>query len=97
MDKHIEAIVKQIPNLKLQLNLGERHRIMRSGMRQGSLWVTPRKKCYAVCVTGEAEVLMYNFLLTHYGKETWVDQGKKHWNIDHIGDVSKIIHQFGES
>ncbi len=80
--------------LRLQINKGERHRIMRNGVRRGSLWVTPGTNCYCVCVTGETEAILYDFLRSDFGAETGEDQGKKYWNVISIKDVDKIIRQF---
>ena len=98
MNRDIGAIVDQCPMLHFQVNKGERHRIMRSGIRRGSLWVTPRTNCYCIAPTGEVEALMYYFLSSHFGAETGQDhKGKwEYWNIRDIGDVSKIIRRFGD-
>jgi hypothetical protein len=73
---------------------------MRSSIRRGSLWVTPRTNGYRVLLTGEeVKERMYNFLCSHFGKETGEDHKDrkwKYWNIRDIGDVSKIIRHFGE-
>lgn len=96
MNTDVEATVKQCPLLTLQVNLGERHRIMRRGMGRGSLWVTPYVSTYLVVVTGEAETLLYSFLCSHFGAELGESQGKKYWKINDIGDVAKIIRRFGQ-
>jgi hypothetical protein len=98
MNGDIKAIVEQCPVLHFQVNKGERHRIMRSGIRRGSLWVTPRTDCYCVAPTGEVEASMDNFLRTHFGPEDGADyKGRwKWWNIPNLGDVAKIIQRFGE-
>ena len=96
MNADIESLVGKYPILTVRLNKGERHRIMRSDIRRGSLWVTPRSNWYSVCVTGEVEGLMYNFLCSTFRSEDGEDQGRKYWNIGDIGDVSKIIRRFGQ-
>ena len=99
MDRTIKAIVEQCPMLRVQVNKGERHRIMHNGIRRGSLWVTPRTHWYCVEPTGEVGALMYNFLHDHFGPETGEDyKGRwKYWDIKGIGDVSTIIRRFGEN
>lgn len=57
MNNVVKATVEQCPKLELQINKGERHRIIHSGIRSGSLWITPRLKSYCVCPTGEVETL----------------------------------------
>jgi hypothetical protein len=97
MNKEIESTVAQCQLLKVKENIGARHRISHSGVRSGSLWVTPMVKCYCVCPTGEVETLLYNYLCSHFGTETGVDQSRKYWNIENYGDVAKVIRRFGES
>ena len=96
MNNDVKATVEQCPKLQLRLNKGERHRIMHSGIRSGSLWITPRLNCYCVCPTGEAEPPLYDFLCSHFGTETGTDQNRKYWNIENYGDVAKVIRRFGE-
>jgi hypothetical protein len=96
MNNDIKSTVAKCPQLTLQLNKGERHRVMRSGLRRGSLWVTPRMNGYNVLLSGEADGLLCNFMRSHFGAETGEDQGYKYWNITDYGDVAKIIRRFGE-
>jgi len=98
MNTDIKAIVEQCPLLHLQLNKGERHRIMRTGITRGSLWIAPRIHYYSVTPSGEVETLMYHFLHSQFGAETGEDyKGRwKYWNILDIDGVAKIIHRFGE-
>jgi hypothetical protein len=98
MNRDIIAIVDQCPALRFKVNKGERHRIMRSGIKRGSLWVTPKTNCYCVTLTGEVEALMYNFLHTRFGAENGEDyKGRwKWWNITDLGEVATIIQRFGE-
>ncbi len=98
MNIKIKAIVEQCPMLHFQVNKGEIHRIMRSGIVRGSLWVTPRVNYYTVTPTGEVATRIYDFMCSHFGAETGEDhKGRwKYWNIREIGDVSKIIRHFGE-
>lgn len=96
MDENIKATVAKCPKLEMQLNVGERHRIMRSDVTRGSLWVTPRVSCYRVSTTGEVATLLYNFLCSNFGTETGVDQNRKYWNIEQFRDVAEVIHRFDE-
>ena len=99
MNAKIREIVEQFRMLHFQVNKGKRHRIMRSGIRRGSLWVTPRTKGYCIAPTGEVEEKMESFLRTNFGAESGRDTQNrwKYWNISDIADVSKIIRRFGEA
>ena len=98
MNREIQAIVKQYPMLTLQVNKGERHRIMRNGIRRGSLWISPRINAYSITPTGEVASLMDHFLRSNFGPETGEDyKGRwKYWKISDIADVSSIIRHFAE-
>jgi hypothetical protein len=98
MNRDIKAIVDLYPLLHLQVNKGERHRIMRSDIKRGSLWIAPRVHYYSVTPSGEVEVLLDHFLRSHFGAEHGVDykQRWKWWNIPELGDVAKIIQRFAE-
>ena len=98
MDTDIKAIVDQCPLLHLQLNKGERHRITRSDIKRGSLWIAPRIHFYSVTPTGEVEALLSHFLHSHFGAETGQDyKGRwKYWNIPDFDTVNKLIQRFGE-
>ncbi len=84
--------------LHFQVNKGERHRITRSGITRGSLWVAPRTDGYCITPAGEVETLMYDFLHTNFGNERGEDyKGRwKWWNITDCGDVARVIQHFAE-
>lgn len=98
MNSNIKAIVEQFPSLSLQVNIGERHRIMRSGIKRGSLWIAPRVCGYNVSPTGEVETLMLHFLRSQFGVETGQDsKGRwKCWDIPGLDGITKIIQRFAE-
>jgi hypothetical protein len=98
MNKDIKAIVEQCPLLHFKVNKGERHRIMRSGTKRGSLWVVPRTNGYCITPTGELEERMSNFLKTNFGRNSGEDyKGRwKWWNIKDLGGVARVIQHFGE-
>ena len=98
MNSDIKAIVDQFPSLSLQVNIGERHRIMRTGIKRGSLWIAPRLHYYSVTPSGEVEALLSHFLHSHFGAETGQDyKGRwKVWNIPDLAGVTKLIQRFGE-
>jgi len=98
MNTDIKAIVDQFPSLSLKVNIGERHRISRSGIKSGSLWIAPRVRCYSVTPSGEVEDLLYHFLHSNFGDANGVDyKGRwKWWNITELDDVAKIIQRFAE-
>ena len=97
MNSEIKAIVDQLPSLTLQVNVGERHRIMRSDIRRGSLWISPRRDSYSVAPTGEVEEVLSHFLQSQFGPESGQDsKGRwKIWNISDIGGVTELIRRFG--
>lgn len=96
MNRDIISIVENYPMLHFKVNKGERYRIMRSGIRRGSLWVAPRIKGYSITPTGEVAAQMHDFLCSHFGKEAGEDYlGRwKWWNIENIVDLSKIIRRY---
>jgi hypothetical protein len=98
MSSDIKAIVDQFPSLSLKVNIGERHRIMRSGIKRGSLWIAPRVRGYNVIPTGEVETLILHFLHSHFGVESGGDsKGRwKYWDIPDLDGVAKIIQRFAE-
>ena len=97
MNTNINAAVNNCPLLNLDVHEDGLHRISRNGLSKGSLWIRIKTTGYTVCITGEVKTLMNNFMLTNFGSETSIVQGKIYWsNINDIGDVSKIIRRFGE-
>jgi hypothetical protein len=98
MNTDTKAIVEQCPTLHFQVNKGERHRIMRSDIRRGSLWIAPRLHYYSVTPSGEVEALLSHFLHSHFGAETGQDyKGRwKVWNIPDLAGITKLIQRFGE-
>ena len=98
MNSDIKAIVDQCPSLTLQVNIGERHRIMRSDIKRGSLWIAPRRHYYSVTSSGEVEALLSHFLHSHFGAETGQDsKGRwKVWDIPDLAGITKLIQRFGE-
>lgn len=99
MSHDIERIVEAYPLLTLQVNVGERHRIMHGEIARGSLWITPKASCFNVAPSGhEVEALMYDFLRNHFGPAARVYAEKwKEWDIDDIGAVASIIRRFASS
>jgi hypothetical protein len=97
MNSDIKAVVDHCPLLHFQVNKGERHRIMHSGIRRGSLWITPRTDCYCVTPTGEVETLMYHYLHSNFGAESGQDGRYRWWSIADFDEVAGIIRRFGES
>ena len=96
IDREIKAIVESCPRLDCHVNKGERHRIMRSDIESGGLWVTPRARGYNVTLTGEVATLMYPFLCNRFGKET--GEGRyKWWDIQNIKDLAEIIRHFDKA
>jgi len=96
MDAKIKTAVSSYSNLTLQVNDGEIHRIMRADIRRGSLWFEPRKQGYTVCLTGEVEGLLYNFVRENFGTPYRVHQGKNYWLVSGINEVEQIIERFSQ-
>ncbi len=98
MNTNIKDIIQGCPTLYFKVNKGERHRIMRSDIGRGSLWISPRISGYNVIPTGDVEALMLHFLRDHYGSESGEDyKGRwKYWNIPDIAGVAAIIQRFGD-
>jgi len=97
MNPTIKAIVATCPTLSLKVNVGERHRIMNSNIRRGSLWIRPQQHNYSVLITGEVDSLLYHYLKSQYGVQVGEDQGRKYWLVDNVEDTGEIIRYFGES
>lgn len=95
MNPTVKATVAASPTLSLKVNVGDRHRIMSSSVKRGSLWVRPRKSDYSVLVTGEVERLLYQFIKSRHGLHYGEDQGRKYWLVQNVEDVVEIIRYFG--
>ena len=95
MNPTIKAIVASCPALDLKVNVGERHRIMNSNCRLGSLWIRPRRNSYSVLLTGEVDSLLYHYLKSRNGPHVGEDQGRKYWLVENVEDVGEIIRYFG--
>lgn len=91
---NIKSSVAVCPNLSLKLNIGDRHRIMHSRIRKGSLWIRPQTERYRVSITGEVDGLLYHYLKGRFGINVGEDQGRKYWHIEKIEDVQQVIRHF---
>ena len=89
--KFIESLVSTLePILSLKINMGDRHRIMKSGWK-GSMWVTQRASGYRVHITGDVEKHLTEDLEALYGKCNGIDLGYPYWYVDDKKDVVEII------
>lgn len=95
LNSNIKSVVSRYPLLSVQLNVGDRHRIVHSGLQRGSLWIRPRARDFRVLVTGEAETVLYHYMLNDFGPHVGEDQGRKFWIVPDVQDVEHIISQFG--
>ena len=94
MNPNIKAAVNDCPNLSFKVNVGDRHRIMNSEIRKGSLWILPRRNDFRILVTGEVEGYLYHFLKIHFGTNIGEDQGRKYWYVPDLADLERIIRFF---
>ena len=64
MNTDFESIVCKYPLLSIKENKGSRHRIMHSGVSNGSLWIRPRKRDenYRVLISGDVDQLLGYYL-----------------------------------
>ena len=96
MNINIRSTIDGCQRLSLQVNKGSRHRITRSDVRRGSLWVTPRTNNFKVLVSGEVGPILFDYLRSHFGTEAGEDQNKKYWDIEDIQKVASIIKRFDQ-
>lgn len=91
----IKDTVRIYPHLLLQVNKGNRHRIINSSIDKGSLWVKARIRHgdNYVEVTGNAESKLYSFLQNNFGVHDGENQGKKYWYLSD-SDLKKAIEYY---
>jgi hypothetical protein len=99
MNESIKSAVAAQPDLKLKLNKGEHHRIMKTGWH-GSLWIfKTERRGYRVETTGSVGTRLNpeirNVLGRDYDQETV--KGYKIWFVDTAEDVKKIIDIYGRT
>ena len=102
MDLNIKALVDRYPNLRLQINLGNRHRIIHRHIDRGSLWVGIRRTGeYNIGAGGDVRPVLID-LFNHYADPaigTYMDDYIPHRKgliIPNITEMAKIIRRLGE-
>jgi hypothetical protein len=102
MDQDIKAIVDRYPNLRLQINLGNRHRIIHRRITRGSLWVYPlRSGAYTIAVNGEVKSIIIDMMNKHVLPEIGMsyddyEAKRKALLIPNITEMANIIRRLGE-
>lgn len=97
MISEIHEAVNRYPNLRLQENEGERHRIMKDGVSNGSLWLEKQTKCYRLKLTGDIAVALQGDVRSLVGEPALVDQGVDVWRLPFDGTMEKIIRRLSEA
>ena len=70
---------------------------MKSGIKQGSLWIEPRSSNYfRVLISGGVDELLSRFMEDNFGEVAGMDQGKKYWKVEGIESVLRIIHSLAK-
>lgn len=102
MDHHIKVLVDRYPNLRLQVNLGNRHRIIHRRIDRGSLWVGIRRTGdYVIGAGGDVRPVLID-LFDHYVDPaigTYLDDyipQRKRLIIPNITEMANIIRRLGE-
>ena len=102
MDHNIKAHVDRYPNLRLQVNLGNIHRIIHRRIDRGSLWVGIRRAgVYNIGANGGVLPILID-LFDHYADPvigTYMDDyipRRKGLIIPNITEMAKIIRRLGE-
>jgi len=106
MDLNIKALVDRYPNLRLQVNLGNRHRIIHRRIDRGSLWVYPFQTGeYTYGPTGDVKSIIIDLMHKHVLPEvgsSYDDYEAKHKLllttkiVINITEMAKIIRRLGE-
>lgn len=96
-DPSIELAVSKYSQLVLQVNAGQRHRIIKQGFGgSGSLWMRAITNGYRVLVTGDVDSLLYPLISNLYGSEHGEDQGRKYWRLD-LDGMQSVVRMFAEA
>ena len=102
MDLNIKALVDRYPNLRLQINLGNRHRIIHRHIDRGSLWVYPlQTSAYTITANGEVRPIIIDMMNQHVLPEIGnsyddYEAKRKALLIPNITEMANIIRRLGE-
>jgi hypothetical protein len=97
MIPEINAVVQRYPNLRLQVNKGERHRIIKNGVSRGSLWLAKQSERYRLKLTGDIAAALRGYVLAIAGDPAYADQGVDVWHLPFDGTMEKIIWKLAET
>ena len=97
MIPEINAAVQRYPNLRLQVNKGEIHRIRKDGITSGSLWLEKQRECYRLQLTGEVIPLLTDYVIKQVGDPAYVDKGYNVWRLPFDGSMEKIMRKLAET
>jgi hypothetical protein len=97
MIPEINAAVQQYPNLRLQVNKHEYHRVTKNGVSRGSLWLAKQSECYRLKLTGDIAVALRGYVLAIAGDPAYADQGVDVWRLPFDGSMEKIMRKLAET
>lgn len=97
MIPEINAAVQRYPNLHLQVNKREIHRVRRNEITSGSLWLEKQMQGYRLQLTGEMVPLLTAYVIEQVGEPAYVDKGYDVWRLPFDGTMEKIIRRVAEA
>jgi len=95
MNENITAIVTKCENLSLKVNVGERYRISKVGLK-GSLWLELQQEAFRLKLTGEVKFRLSNYVTTNVGSEPVEDQGDPVCHQPLNGTMEMIVSEFNK-
>ncbi|MBY5944785.1 hypothetical protein [Photobacterium rosenbergii] len=95
MNSNIIAIVNKCENLSLKVNVGERYRISKSGLK-GSLWLQPQQAAFRLKLTGDVKSRLSSFVIGKVGSKSHDDQDNPVWHLPFDGSMEVIVSAFNE-
>ena len=96
MNPNIKSVLNSCNNLSIKVNSGEKYRIMKSGIKSGSLWLEVQHEAYRLKLTGEVKSLLQNFVNKHTRIKPSDDQGSPVWHLPFNGYMESIVKKLNE-
>jgi hypothetical protein len=93
----IVGAVERHSMLSVKINVGNRHRVSKTGLRRGSVWVTPRNSHYHVALSGEVKSRLGPSMEILFGPKHGDDQDRIYWKLSNRDVLEKIMQLFGRS